>query len=82
MVYFIVLIALGFIFFRMYKEAVEHDKRFAVIEDEKLKSLIAEMRRNVDSPDLKNKVKTFLNELEASTLSHKESVELMLKRKD
>ena len=82
MVYVIVLITIGFIFFRMYKEVVEHDKRFAVIEDEKLKSLIAEMRRNVDSPDLKNKVKTFLNEFEASTLSHKENVELMLKRKD
>lgn len=79
--YIIIFGIIAFISFRLYRFAIMHDARFAVIEDAKVREMISDLRANIDSDDLKNKTKVFLNELEASLLTHDESVKLMVRDK-
>lgn len=43
--------------------------------------MIADLRANIGKENFENKTKVFLNELEASMLTHEESVKLMVKEK-
>lgn len=61
--------------------AMLHDARFAVVDEKKIRSMIADLRANIGKEDFENKTKVFLNELEASMLTHEESVKLMVKEK-
>lgn len=79
--YIIIFGIIAFISFRLYQFAIMHDTRFAVVEDAKVREMISDLRANIDSDDLKNKTKVFLNELEASLLTHDESVKLMMRDK-
>lgn len=79
--YIIIFGIIAFISFRLYQFAIMHDARFAVVEDAKVREMISDLRANIDSDDLKNKTKVFLNELEASLLTHDESVKLMVRDK-
>lgn len=79
--YIIIFGIIAFISFRLYQFAIMHDARFAVIEDAKVREMISDLRANIDSDDLRNKTKVFLNELEASLLTHDESVKLMIRDK-
>lgn len=79
--YIIIFGIIAFISFRLYQFAIMHDARFAVVEDAKVREMISDLRANIDSDDLKNKTKVFLNELEASLLTHDESVKLMMRDK-
>ena len=47
----------------------------------KNKSLPAKVFLSVGSEDFENKTKVFLNELEASMLTHEESVKLMVRKR-
>lgn len=79
--YIIIFGIIAFISFRLYQFAIMHDAKFAVVEDAKVREMISDLRANIDSGDLKNKTKVFLNELEASLLTHDESVKLMMRDK-
>lgn len=79
--YFIIFLAITFIFYKTYQGALAHDSRFAAVEEAKVKGMIAELRVHIGEPDFENRVKVFLNDLEASMLTHRESVELMIKEK-
>lgn len=79
--YIIIFGIIAFISFRLYQFAIMHDAKFAVVEDAKVREMISDLRANIDSDDLKNKTKVFLNELEASLLTHDESVKLMMRDK-
>ena len=79
--YIIIFSIIAFISFRLYQFAIMHDAKFAVVEDAKVREMISDLRANIDSNDLKNKTKVFLNELEASLLTHDESVKLMMRDK-
>lgn len=79
--YIIIFGIIAFISFRLYQFAIMHDARFAVVEDAKVREMISDLRANINSDDLKNKTKVFLNELEASLLTHDESVKLMMRDK-
>lgn len=79
--YIIIFGIIVFISFRLYQFAIMHDARFAVVEDAKVREMISELRANINSDDLRNKTKVFLNELEASLLTHDESVKLMMRDK-
>lgn len=79
--YIIIFGIIAFISFRLYQFAIMHDARFAVVEDAKVREMISDLRANIDSDDLRNKTKVFLNELEASLLTHDESVKLMMRDK-
>lgn len=79
--YIIIFGIIAFISFRLYQFAIMHDARFAVVEDAKVREMISDLRANIDSDDLRNKTKVFLNELEASLLTHDESVRLMMRDK-
>lgn len=79
--YIIIFGIIAFISFRLYQFAIMHDARFAVVEDAKVREMISDLRANIDSDDLRNKTKVFLNKLEASLLTHDESVKLMMRDK-
>ena len=79
--YIIIFGIIAFISYRLLQFAIMHDAKFAVVEDAKVRKMISDLRANIDSDDLKNKTKVFLNELEASLLTHDESVKLMMRDK-
>jgi hypothetical protein len=79
--YIIIFAAIAFIFYKVYQFAMLHDARFAVVDETKVKGMIADLRANIGTDDFENKTKMFLNELEASLLTHEESVKLMAKGK-
>lgn len=79
--YIIIFGIIAFISFRLCQFAIMHDAKFAVVEDAKVREMISDLRANIDSDDLRNKTKVFLNELEASLLTHDESVKLMMRDK-
>ena len=79
--YIIIFGIIAFISFRLLQFAIMHDAKFAVVEDAKVREMISDLRANIDSDDLRNKTKVFLNELEASLLTHDESVKLMMRDK-
>lgn len=79
--YIIIFGIIAFISFRLYQFAIMHDARFAVVEDARVREMISDLRANINSDDLRNKTKVFLNELEASLLTHDESVKLMMRDK-
>ena len=79
--YIIIFGIIAFISFRLYQFAIMHDARFTVVEDAKVREMISDLRANIDSDDLRNKTKVFLNKLEASLLTHDESVKLMMRDK-
>lgn len=81
MSYIIIFAAIAVIFYKVYQFAMIHDARFAVVDEAKVKGMIADLRANVGTDDFENKTKVFLNELEASLLTHEESVKLMAKGK-
>lgn len=81
MSYIIIFIAIVYILYKVYQMAMLHDARFAVVDEKKIRNMIADLRANIGKEDFENKTKVFLNELEASMLTHEESVKLMVKEK-
>lgn len=79
--YIIIFTAIAFIFYKVYQFSMLHDARFAVVDETKVKGMITDLRANIGTDDFENKTKIFLNELEASLLTHEESVKLMAKGK-
>lgn len=81
MSYIIIFAAIAFILYKTYQMALLHDAKFAVVDEAKVRNMIADLRSSIGSEDFENKTKVFLNELEASMLTHEESVKLMVRKR-